>query len=295
MSVQKIIDKFLSEIDCEHLSMLKQLNQGKHLRSRLLKSIAFEDEKVLKTCACIELIHAASLLHDDVIDECSTRRGGPSINASFGAKNAIMLGDLMYSKAYHELNKIDNFITSVISKAVIKLSVGELEDVYLAKSLNTDAQKYLRMIYHKTASLIEATAQVGAYFANYDLPSFMKYGKNLGIAFQIIDDLLDAFGDEKTLGKPVMNDLLEGKCTLVYIYLYKSQNKEEQEKLKKLFRKKLDGFEIEWLSKQFVKYGVKEAVYNEARTYAKDALEQIKEFGLPQLEDFAKSMIDRKF
>lgn len=296
----KIIDElmrtFLEELDYEPIMrMFSYTNSGKKLRSKLLLNIAGENELSYKLCAVIELIHLASLLHDDIIDESDLRRGAKSINAEFGAKNALMLGDVLYSKAFYELSLMDAKIASVLSGAVVKLSIGELMDVNLSFDFNTDKEAYLTMIYNKTAVLIEASARCGAILAGFDEEFFGEYGKNLGLAFQMIDDVLDIRGDEQTLGKPAMNDFKEGKTTLAYIYLYEGLNDEDKIKLKKLFKKDLGVDELEWLRLKLVQSGALQRVMDEARSYGNLALEAIKDHKNPKLGAIVKAMLDRNF
>ena len=198
--IDLIMKNFIAELGYEPANaMFARINSGKKLRSKLLLKIAGESEQSLKICAIIELIHLASLLHDDVIDDADTRRGSPSINASFGTKNAVMLGDILYSKGFCELSKFPHEIAGEISGAVSKLSVGEMMDVDLSAKFNEDKSAYETMIYYKTAVLIEAAAAVGAMLAGLDARNFKIYGKNLGLAFQIIDDILDVTQDAATL------------------------------------------------------------------------------------------------
>ena len=200
--------------------MYAKVPSGKRLRTKLILKIAGADENSVMLSCIVELIHAASLLHDDVIDEALTRRGVSSINATFGDKTAIMLGDILYSKAFYELTSFDVKIAKNISNAVTLLSLGELQDVQMGESFNSDLNSYMQMIYNKTASLIEASARCGALLCGKDEESFGLYGKNLGLAFQIVDDVLDVTQDSATLGKPSLNDFVEGKTTLPYILAY---------------------------------------------------------------------------
>ena len=294
--IDEIMSKFISELGYkEAFEMFLKISSGKKLRSKLLLKIAGESEISLKLCAIIELIHLASLLHDDVIDEANIRRGKPSINALFGSKNSVMLGDILYSKAYFELTKFDPSIAAVISDAVSKLSIGEMMDVKMAENFNENEQEYLKMIYYKTAVLIEATAICGAKLAGKDSDKFGIYGKNLGLAFQIVDDILDITQDEKTLGKPALNDFVEGKTTLPYIYLYKSLDEANRAKLRSLWTKKLDEGEISWLKENFDKTSSVSKAINEAKRLGNEAIEAIKEYKNAELEGIIKSMIDREF
>ncbi|AJC86231.1 polyprenyl synthetase family protein [Campylobacter sp. RM16704] len=294
--IDQYMHEFLSELNYKPiLTMSSKLQGGKKLRSKLLLKIAGKSDISYKICAIIELIHAASLLHDDVIDEAKLRRGAQSINAEFGAKNAIMLGDILYSKAFYELSLIDLKLAKIISNAVVMLSVGELMDVNLSTTFNTDKNAYLKMIYNKTAVLIEASAKCGAILANLNEDDFANYGKNLGLAFQIVDDLLDIKSDEQTLGKPAMNDFKEGKTTLAYIYLYEKLNIQEKEKLKNYHKKELNINEINWIKSKMEEYKIFEQINMDLNIYTNEALNAILKYKMEDLEDIVKSMIEREF
>ena len=205
-------------------STFQSIESGKMVRSQLMFYIAENSaNEVLNLSAIIELIHLASLLHDDVIDDSDTRRGVPSVNATEGSKVSVMLGDVLYSKAFVELGSYEKEIIQYVAGAVIKLSIGEIADVNLAKKFNSDDNLYLDMIYNKTASLIETASRVSAIISGKNGDQFANYGRNLGLAFQIIDDILDIIQTSEELGKPAMNDFIEGKTTLPYIYLYNNK------------------------------------------------------------------------
>ena len=294
--IDLIMKNFISELGYEPANaMFARINSGKKLRSKLLLKIAGESEQSLKICAIIELIHLASLLHDDVIDDADTRRGSPSINASFGTKNAVMLGDILYSKGFYELSKFPHEIAGEISGAVSKLSVGEMMDVDLSAKFNEDKSAYETMIYYKTAVLIEAAAAVGAMLAGLDARNFKIYGKNLGLAFQIIDDILDVTQDAATLGKPNFSDFKEGKTTLPYIYLYESLNDADKEKLKSLFTKDLSETEQGWVRAKMNETGAIKKSIEAAKNLGEQAIKSVEKFNVDGLESIVKSMIDREF
>lgn len=291
--IDELIHSYIKELEYKPiLTMFENIHSGKKLRSKLILSIAGESEQSIKLCAVIELIHLASLLHDDIIDESSLRRGAKSLNAEFGAKNALMLGDILYSKAFFELSFFQKDFASIISNAVVKLAIGELMDMNLSQSFNTNKEAYITMIYNKTAVLIEASARCGAIVAGLDEKAFCEYGKNLGLAFQMIDDILDIKSDEKTLGKPAMNDFKEGKTTLPYIYLYESLQTHEQAKLKALFKKKLNEEEKHWLKNAFNSSKALQKASDEAKEFATKALQTHTN---AKLYDLAHSMINRDF
>jgi len=270
----------------------KEIEKGKGIRGKLITII---NPKAEKLAAVVEAIHLASLLHDDVIDEADMRRGVASINAKYGDHTAVMLGDIIYSRAFYELIDFGEEIAKTISNAVYMLSQGELEDVKLSKELNLDKEKYLQMIYKKTASLIEAACKAAAISAGFDSDDFALYGRNIGIAFQIIDDLLDITQDEETLGKPSMHDYFEGKTTLPFIYLFERVDSQEKEKLISLYRKKLTSPEVEWIRGLMDKYSVITQCYDEAKDLVDKAKEAIRKYEIPALEIIANKVVERKF
>jgi len=287
MEFFEILDNMFSEF-----KEYKDIQKGKGIRGKLITII---NPKAQKLAAVVEAIHLASLLHDDVIDEADTRRGVKSINAKYGDHTAVMLGDIVYSRAFYELIDFGSDIAKTISNAVYLLSQGELEDVKLSRDINLDKEKYMQMIYKKTASLIEAACKAAAISANYDAKKFAKYGKNIGIAFQIVDDLLDITQDSETLGKPSMHDYYEGKTTLPFIYLFEAADENEKEKLKSLYKKKLSGDEVEWIRSLMQKYGIIQKCFNEAKELVDEAKDVIKEYNIPALEVIANKVVDRKF
>lgn len=292
--IDTLIQNFLKDLDNDIvLRMSNSIKTGKKLRSKLILSISGENESSYRLCAVVELIHLASLLHDDIVDEASLRRGARSVNAEFGAKNALMLGDVFYSKAFYELLSLDKKIASIVANAVSKLAIGELLDVELSKSFNADKNLYLDMLYKKTAVLIEASAASAAILAGFDENDFKEYGKNLGIAFQLVDDMLDIQGDEKTLGKEAFSDFKEGKSTLPYIYLYEAL--EDKNILLNLFKKELNGAKKDELLKLFARYEILQKCKNEALAYGQRALQAIQSYDNQKLNDIVENMIDRSF
>lgn len=295
-AVERKIEQYISELDDAHVSSLyRKLPHGKRLRSKLILKIAGSSLKVVKTAATVEMIHAASLLHDDVIDDANIRRGIISLNASAGDKTAIMMGDILYSKAFFELCSISPEVAKVVSNAVVQLSLGELADVELSKKFHTNRNAYLKMLYQKTASLMEASAESAAILAGKPRDAYRKYGHNLGIAFQMIDDILDITSDSKTLGKPALHDFKEGKVTLPYIYLYEKLNIQEQKRLVLLHKKKLTVKDEKWIKRKMKEYGVIEKSYNEAKVLILEAISLMESLGESDLSTIAKEMIEREF
>jgi len=294
--VERQIEHYIDALnDAEVKALYAKLPRGKRLRAKLILAIAGSGLQAVKTAAIVELIHAASLLHDDVIDDADTRRNRPSLNALYGNKTAIMLGDILYSKGFSELNNISREVAKMISQAVTQLSIGELKDVSLSKAFQADKAAYEAMIYQKTASLIEAAAASAASLANKPVEPFKRYGRNLGLAFQMIDDMLDIASDSETLGKPAMHDFEEGKTTLPYIYLYEALDEEGRRKLVSLHAKRLNEEERNWIKAQMATHEVLEKCYAQARELVDEAVEVMEEQGEEALRDIALEMIDREF
>jgi len=294
--VENKIDEYIASLgEGDIVEAISKIPAGKRLRARLMVEIAGSSDIVISAAAIVEMIHAASLLHDDVIDDAYTRRGVESINAIYGNKSAIMIGDVLYSKAFYELIDLGSDVAKVISNAVVELSIGERKDVYMADSFNTNAKTYKHMIYQKTAALIEAASEAAAIIANKDREIYKTYGKNLGVAFQMIDDILDIISDSKTLGKPALNDFVEGKTTLPYIYLYEALPKSQKEILQSYHKKSLSQQEQEWILSKFKEYNIIEFAKKEAFDLVNEAIELMQKAGESGLEAIAVKMVDRSF
>lgn len=285
MSFYNILDEMFMEFE-----EYKDIKKGKGVRGKLITTISPKSQKL---AAIVEAIHLASLLHDDVIDEADLRRGAPSINAKYGDFTAVMLGDIIYSRAFYELTNFNEKVAKTISNAVYLLSQGELEDVKLSKEMNLDKDKYMQMIYKKTASLIEASCRAAAIEENLNEDDFGLYGKNIGLAFQIIDDLLDITQNEETLGKPAMLDFKEGKMTLPYLYLY--DKLEDKSKFRSLYKKDLNEEEKRWIRDKIKEYDIIKICYQEAQGLIKEAKEVIKKYNIPKLEIIADKVVQREF
>jgi len=293
-TVEKEILTLVDEIGYDEITRLfGTLAGGKRLRAKLVLEIAGDEKTAPRLGAIIELIHAASLLHDDVIDDASLRRGVPSVNATEDSKTAIMLGDALYSKAYSTLVAYDEAVAKTVADAVTALSVGELMDVRMSEHFNADADAYMDMLYLKTAALIEASAKAAALMVGKDADAYALYGKNLGISFQIIDDILDIVSDEATLGKPALHDYEEGKCTLPYIYLSESLTGEERERLLSYHKQKLSAEDAAWIKEKMKEHRVVERSYALAQELSQKAVDAVS--GDTRLVEIIESMMKRSF
>jgi octaprenyl-diphosphate synthase len=291
--VESIMNRLVSEVGYDEVTRLfSTLSGGKRLRAKLIFKIASNHQDAALLGAIVELIHAASLLHDDVIDDASLRRGVASVNATEGSKTAIMLGDILYSKGFSSLVAFDKEIAQCIADSVTALSKGEMMDVAMAESFNDDADTYLEMLYFKTATLIEAAAKSAALLEGKDADSYALYGKNLGLAFQIIDDILDIVSDEATLGKPAMNDYVEGKCTLPYIYLYHNLDADDKFKLKSLHKKELNEADSLWIKAKMKEHKSIERSFMLARKLSDEAIACVDD---SELKEIIETMMKRTF
>ncbi|DAB28170.1 MAG: octaprenyl-diphosphate synthase [Sulfurimonas sp. RIFOXYD12_FULL_33_39] len=292
--VESEIARLIKEINYDEVTRLfGMLSGGKRLRAKLILKIAPLSDKAPLLAAIVELIHGASLLHDDVIDEATLRRGVASVNATDGSKTAVMLGDILYSKAFTELVSFDKEIAKTVASSVTALSKGEMMDVKMAENFNADENRYLEMLYLKTATLIEAAAAAAAILAGKDTSSHALYGKNLGLSFQIIDDILDITSDSITLGKPSMNDFAEGKCTLPYIYLHKVLSKEDRGKLLGMHAKVLDEQDTLWIKHKMNEHKTIEKSFELAQKLSNEAMNVMRDDA--ELVGILQTMIKRSY
>jgi octaprenyl-diphosphate synthase len=196
---------------------------GKRLRPVvvLLSALAngYSGSQHLKMAAVIEFIHTATLLHDDVVDVSALRRGRETANAQWGNAPSVLVGDFLYSRAFQMLVEVGDMpIMGLMADATNVISEGEVQQMANAGNPAICEDIYLQVIYRKTAKLFEAAAETGAMLAGNDSKPMADYGRHLGMAFQIVDDILDYQGDVKSIGKNVGDDLAEGKMTLPLIF-----------------------------------------------------------------------------
>ena len=219
----------------------------------------------------VELLHTATLIHDDVVDEASERRGLASINAKWNNKIAVLIGDYLLSQGL--LIAVDNNeyqFLHVTSKAVKRMSEGELLSIDKSRSVDIDEETYFSIISDKTASLLSTCCEIGAISSTDDIEkqtALKNYGEYVGIAFQIRDDIFDYMSRSALIGKPVGNDLKEKKITLPLLYALKNNpGKEAAQSIKLIKRGKLKQSEIEFIIDFVVKsggidYSEKKALY----------------------------------
>ncbi len=209
---------------------------GKRMRPLLsilaARAINYQGEAHLKLAAIIEFIHTASLLHDDVVDESTLRRGRETANALFGNSASVLVGDFLYTRSFQMMTELGNMkVLTVLADATNVLAEGEVLQLMNCNDPDTTEESYMRVIYCKTAKLFEAATRLASVLAGSDEKvetALADYGKYLGTAFQLTDDLLDYTADAEELGKNIGDDLAEGKPTLPLIYAIKHGTEEEQ-------------------------------------------------------------------
>ncbi|GAA6170532.1 octaprenyl diphosphate synthase [Colwellia sp. KU-HH00111] len=183
--------------------------------------------------AIIEFIHTATLLHDDVVDESNMRRGRETANALFGNSASVLVGDFLYTRAFQMMTKLGNMrIMDILSDATNIVAEGEVLQLMNCNDPNTTEASYMQVIYCKTAKLFEAATRLAAVITNQDSATetaMADYGKYLGTAFQLVDDIMDYTADAKEMGKNVGDDLAEGKPTLPLLYTMEHGTPEQKQ------------------------------------------------------------------
>ena len=262
---QQIKYKLASEINLIHKMTSYHLKSGgKKIRPLLTLSSAklcgYENGiRDVNLAACVELIHNATLLHDDVIDNSNLRRGIKTSNTIWGNKSSILVGDYLLSRCFEMMVEDGSpEILKLLSSTSSKIAQGEISQLEYKGEIDILEETYFNIINSKTAALFAAATRVGACIANKnkkEKDALESYGRNLGLAFQIADDALDYYSTKTTFGKEIGKDFYEGKVTLPIIFLCQKANSDEKIFLKKIFKKKnrskLEFYEIQKLIKKY--------------------------------------------
>ena len=263
-------------------------NGGKRLRPILTivcaKMAGYQGIDAFKMGSCIEFVHTASLLHDDVIDKATVRRGRPSANAKWGNHVSVLVGDFFYCRASQLLTEQGNLkILKAVTDSITALTEGEVLEITTNSDYNTSQDDYLKIIKNKTAVLFAAACQVGGILGNVseDLEMGLHgYGLNLGMAFQLADDILDYTSQEEVFGKQSGIDLQEGKLTLPLIHTLSQCLTEENKLIRSaLMSDKLEPQQIKEVSDIIRKYNGFNVAADLAKSYiekAKDSLSGIR-------------------
>ena len=237
-----IIEQLHSEVDLvENIGHYIVEAGGKRLRPLLVllaaRACNIQSNQHIPMAAVIEFIHTATLLHDDVVDMSNLRRGRPTVNAQWNNPSSVLVGDFIYSRAFQILVQIGEMrIMKIMADTTNKIAEGEVLQLISKSNPESTESDYMRVIENKTAILFEAAGQCGAILASPGEEieqSLRQYGRHLGIAFQLVDDVLDYAGDTESLGKNVGDDLAEGKPTLPLVYAMSHAASEEIQVIKK--------------------------------------------------------------
>ena len=210
---------------------------GKRLRPLIVllaaRAFGYEGDQHVRAAATIEFIHTATLLHDDVVDSSSRRRGKDSANTVFGNQASVLVGDFLYSRAFQMMVDMDSMrVMRILADATNTIAAGEVMQLMNVHDPDTTEEAYRQVIYRKTARLFEAGAQIAAVLAgrtDAEEAAMVEYGRSLGTAFQLVDDALDFDASPDELGKNLGDDLAEGKATLPLIYAMREGSAEQRE------------------------------------------------------------------
>ncbi len=258
-----------------------QVSGGKRVRPALLllsaKLFEAPQRAAVSLGAVMEIIHTATLVHDDVIDEADRRRGRPSTNTRWGNHTSVLAGDWLYMQAFKIAVNERNFrILDILTELTQLMVEGELSQMEMLGRLDVSVAEHLDLIYRKTACLFGSCTRLGAVIGGQDEKTehcLGEYGRNLGMAFQLVDDLLDFTASEAVLGKPVGNDLREGKVTLPLIYLLDRCTRDEHAKISKVMEEgSFKSVSWEELLEILERYDTPRRVKQEALQYAQNAL-----------------------
>ena len=262
---------------------------GKRLRPALLlmaaKACNYTGERSIDLAVAIELIHTASLVHDDVIDYADLRRGIPTINSRWGNKVSVLVGDHLYAKVVGLLTDDGDqeMIRSVVA-ATARMTDSEITQTLSRNDVNLTEERYLSIITGKTAALMSCSCRIGAMLGkgnDSEVDILSEYGLNLGIAFQIKDDLLDFVGSKERLGKPLGKDICEGSLTLPFVHAMKVAKENDRQRMIDAFRSgRIDDDVLTWMRYMVAAYGGIEHSLEKAREHGracKKGLEALRE------------------
>jgi geranylgeranyl diphosphate synthase type I len=263
---------------------------GKRLRPTIVilvsKLVNGNLESAYKLSAAVEVLHTFTLIHDDIMDNDTVRRGIPAVHVRYGVPMAILAGDLLHVKAFEILHdglslldpiKINKGL-KIFTKSIIKISEGQAMDMEFENRNDVSEMEYLNMIEKKTAYLFACSAYLGGLtgeVSDIDLEHLFNFGLNIGISFQIIDDILGLIGDEKELGKPVFSDLREGKKTILVIKALSESNEEERKIILKVLGNRNASKEDLEIAANIIKRLSLDYAYKKANEFSTRAIKEL--------------------
>ena len=275
---EKIKSKLISDVDLVQKMTDFHVNTGgKRLRALLTLGSAkmcgySKGTRDINLAACVELIHAATLMHDDVIDNGTVRRGKKTLNKIWGNHSSVLIGDYLLSRCFEMMVDDGNLeVLKLLSSTSSKIAQGEVLQLQHNREVDMLEETYLKIISAKTAELFAAATKVGAILSDVktkEKEALEFYGRNLGLTFQIADDTLDYNSDLKLFGKKIGQDFYEGKITLPIILLLQKTENNEKEKIKNIFLKdERDENELNYIMSLIKKYDVINSCYQKAQHY----------------------------
>lgn len=309
-SDMQAVDQVIHQRLSSDVALVNQLSHyivnsgGKRLRPLLAvlsaRMFNYEGDLHYLLAAIVEFIHTATLLHDDVVDESDLRRGNETANALFGNAASVLVGDFLYSRAFEMMVDVDDMrVMQILATTTNVIAEGEVMQLMNVHDADTSEEQYLQVIYCKTARLFEAATQLGAILCNRDEKeeqAMAAYGRYLGTAFQLIDDVMDYSSSSEEMGKNVGDDLAEGKPTLPLIYAMQKGSAEQVAVIKSAIEK--DGVDkIDQVQAIIQQTGA--LVYTEemAATQAQLAIDALSRFPDSEyktlLEDIARLSVHR--
>jgi len=281
---------------------------GKRLRPMLTLATAglcgYQGERHIGLAACVEFIHTATLLHDDVVDDSNLRRGRDTANAVWGNQASVLVGDFLFSRAFQLMIADGSLkVLKILSDASAIIAEGEVHQLVTTNDVETTEDAYLEVIRCKTAQLFAAAAQIGPVVAERpeaDEIALEGYGRDLGVAFQLVDDVLDYTAEQAALGKTVGDDFREGKVTLPVILAYQAGSAEERAFWKRTVGEldQRDG-DLGEAQRLMARHGTLEASLERARGYAGAARNALRRFPAnahrAALEELADFCVERAY
>ena len=257
---------------------------GKRLRPMLTLAASrlcgYEGDRHIQLATCVEFIHSATLLHDDVVDKSDLRRGEDTANAIWGNKASVLVGDFLFSRSFELMVEDGSLeVLRILSSASSIIAEGEVMQLVTANDTDTSEHAYMEVICAKTAALFAAACEIGGVIAERpksECEALMSYGQNLGIIFQLIDDVLDYSAEQKTLGKSVGDDFQEGKITLPIVLAFRRGTDEEREFWKRTMEDldQKDG-DLEYAIELMEKHNALTDTIERARHYGKIACDAL--------------------
>lgn len=308
-----LIDEYIESVD-QHLKklldtdnpLLSQIGNyicqsgGKRVRAILLllssqlAGFQGQKERVVHLAGIIEFIHAATLLHDDVIDNAHIRRGNPSANHKWGNQLPVLVGDYLYAKSFFFLVKDNNTrIMETVSSATATITDGEILQLQKSENFSISEEENIEIITKKTSCLMAASCKIGAILGDVSqekLEALHNFGIDIGIAFQLIDDMLDYTSHEKKLGKPVYNDLKGGNCTLPLIQTLKQASPAELDRINEiLFQDEYSDEDLSWIGQLIKRHKADQYTLDKAQWYIQRAQQRLNIFND---SEYRQSLID---